>query len=183
MRAGAPADRRPTSSASAARTPSRPSRSASSRASGRRRRRRRWPARQRARLRRERLAQQPLDAVAVDRAADLARHRQAERGPPRRGRLRARGNAYTRGSGCRCERPWRYTRSNSALREAGPRFGLPAGARGARPRSDRQPLAALVAAALERQAAGARLHARCGTRGRGRACASWAGRCASWSGG
>ena len=67
-----------TSSASAARTPSRPSRSASSRASGRATTTTSWSSGSASAERPERLAEQALDAVAVDGAADLARHRQAE---------------------------------------------------------------------------------------------------------
>ena len=67
-----------TSSASAVRMPARPSRSASSRASGRATTTTSWPRGQPLALLGERLAQQALDLVAVDGAADLARDRQAD---------------------------------------------------------------------------------------------------------
>ena len=61
--------------------PSSPSRSASSRADGRATTTTSWPGRDDRRLGVERLAQQALDAVAVDGAADLARDRQPEARP------------------------------------------------------------------------------------------------------
>ena len=64
------------------------------RPTGARRRRRPGPCRRPAFGARERLAQQPLDAVALDRAADLARDRQAQprpRRPPGSGTCTARG--------------------------------------------------------------------------------------------
>src|SRR5262249_51438103 len=79
---------------------------------------------------------------------------------PRRGRSAvAFGNVYSTRWRLAVERPCRYTRSNSALRDSRPRLGA-RGVIAGPSRSAGQALAALVPTALQRQPAGARAHTR-----------------------
>ncbi len=67
-----------------------------------------------------------------------------------------RGNTYSTSSRPACERPWRNTRSKSALRDS--RTARPSDGRPARPSSDCQALATFVAPSLQREAARPCLH-------------------------
>ena len=106
--------------------------------------------RDRVRLARARLAQQALEVVALDRAADLAPDREAD---PRGLLARRAGTRTARGSGSRPTDPGgRRGRTRRCATD-----GRCAAARrrraAARPRSDRQALAALGATPLQRQTA------------------------------
>ena len=136
-------------------------RSASSAASGRATRTKSWPGRQVGGGRPERLAQQPLHPVALDRAAHLAADRDAEPGAVAvvRARERVEHEVAAR---------VRAALAVDALELGAAREPAPAplagaaalGARALAPCSGRQPLAALAAAALEDRSPAARAHAR-----------------------
>ena len=144
-----------------ARTPARPSRSASSRASGRATTTKSWPAGSALGLGPEGLAQQALDRLRSTAPPTLRDTDRPRRGPslgvrrPRAGR-REHEVAVRRASGPAGRRA--RTRRCATAAAAWPRGDAAVTRR--RHGSDGQPLAALVAAALERQAAGARAHAR-----------------------
>ena len=151
---------RPTSSASSRRTPSRPSRSARSRASGRATTTTSWSVGTRPASPANASRSSALDRVAVDGAADLARHGQAQAWAFRGG-FAVRGKRVEHEETV-ADRPslavdaleLRAARQPPAL--ARPREH---GA-GAPPPSDGEPLPALRATALQGQTAGARAHAR-----------------------
>ena len=122
------------------------------------------------------LAQQPFHLISLDRTADLA---PTERGPPAAALHRRAGTCTARGIG------WPPTAPGDTPDQT-PHCATtarPAGAQSCRgptrPRSDRQPLAALGAAALERELVRPGSASARETRARVRACASSAGRCAS----
>ena len=174
------------SSPSAASTPARPSRSASSRDSGRATTTTSCPRPSSCSVLRQRLAQQPLDPVALNRARQPCATPTA-RAAAAAWRVRE-GVEHEMAVGDRAALPvdalelGAARQTPSAGRRARPHRTLGPVARRARHRRHLlggQARAALVAAALERRAVPRACACGRETRGCGRACASLVGRCAS----